>query len=180
MLRERLAGRTALLVTHEVLDVWTIADQVVVLEAGLVTESGATSDVLTRPTSSFLAHMGGTNLLMGIAATSGTVTVSDQIIVRGLTDPAEPLLKGTSALAAFSPSAVSLHSQPPAGSPRNTLHCVVVSVEPRGDVVRVHLQLADQSFAADLTAQAVAELGIRPGAALFAAVKATQVRLYGR
>jgi molybdopterin-binding protein len=46
--------------------------------------------------------------------------------------------------------------------------------------VRVNLTVAGQPLAADLTGQAVAELALRPGLAVRAAFKATQVRLYGR
>ncbi len=46
--------------------------------------------------------------------------------------------------------------------------------------IAVTLEVAGQPFAADITGQSVAELGLRPGLAVRAAVKATQVRVYGR
>ncbi len=71
-------------------------------------------------------------------------------------------------------------SQQPGGSPRNALAAVVAALEPRGAVVRVRLEVASQQLAADLTPQSVAGLGLQPGQAVWAVVKAVQVRLYGR
>ncbi|MFZ2165733.1 MAG: TOBE domain-containing protein, partial [Propionibacteriaceae bacterium] len=68
----------------------------------------------------------------------------------------------------------------PGGSPRNTLAGTVAGLEPRGDTVRVGLDVAGQTLAADLTPQSVAELKLTPGLSVTAVVKATQVRLYGR
>ncbi len=178
-LRRRLTGRTALLVTHEVLDVWTIADRVAVISDGGVEVHGDTATVLRRPTSNFLARLGGTNLFTGTATAADTVTVAPDVQLRGLVDHDQPIERGSAALASVSPAAISLHRDDPGGSPRNVLGSTVTSVEPRGDIVRVHLIAAEQPFAADLTPQAVAELDIRPGMRVRAVVKATQVRLYG-
>jgi molybdopterin-binding protein len=40
--------------------------------------------------------------------------------------------------------------------------------------------VASQQLAADVTTQSVAGLGLHPGQAIWAVVKAVQVRLYGR
>ncbi len=176
----RLRGRTALLVTHEVLDIWTVADRLVVLSQGRIVESGPAGDLLDRPTSPFLARLRGTNLLTGVAGDGGTLRVAPGVLLRGLVEPQQPLLAGEPALASFAPAAVGVHLDAPGGSPRNVLPVVVAGIEPRGDVARVQLELAGHLVAADLTAQSVAELGLRPGLQVQAAIKATQVRLYGR
>ena len=176
----RLRGRTALLVTHEVLDIWTIADRVAVLTDGRVVETGPTADLLARPTSAFLARLGGTNLIPGVATGDGALEVAPGVVLRGLSDPDQPLVLGEPGLASVQPEAIGLHLADPGGSPRNVLAAAVVGVEPRGQVVKVHLRVAGHALSADLTAQAVAELGLRPGSSVRAAVKATQVRLYGR
>ena len=179
-LAARLRGRTALLVTHEILDIWTIADQVAVLTDGRVAESGPVADLLARPTSGFLARLAGTNLVPGVAVGADLLEIAAGVALRGLSDPDQPLTIGEPGLASIRPEALGLHLDEPGGSPRNVLAAEVTGVEPRGQVISVQLSLAGHSVTADLTAAAVAELALRPGLAVWAAVKATQVRLYGR
>jgi molybdate transport system ATP-binding protein len=179
VLAERLRGRTALLVTHEVLDLWTIADRVAVVDAGRVVESGAVDDLLIRPTSTFLAHLSGLTLLSGVER-DGDLEIAPGILLQGLSDPGQPLTPGGRGLAGIPPEAVALHLEQPGGSPRNVLSAVIVSLEPRGAVVRVRLNVGSQQLAADITTQSVAQLGLQPGQAVWAVVKAVQVRLYGR
>ncbi len=179
VLAERLRGRTSLLVTHEALDLWTIADRLAVIEGGRVVESGPTQALLARPTSPFLAQLSGVTLLAGVAH-EGDLEIGDGLRVQGLGDDAQPLHEGRPGLAGIPPEAVSLHLEPPGGSPRNVLPAVVRSLEPRGPVVRVRLDVAEQQLASDVTSQSVAGLGLRPGVAVWAVVKAVQVRLYGR
>ncbi|WP_082870680.1 ATP-binding cassette domain-containing protein [Nocardia terpenica] len=58
---------SAVLVTHDIVDALTLADRVVVLEAGRIVEQGPVGEVLSRPRSTFAAHIAGVNLLMGTA-----------------------------------------------------------------------------------------------------------------
>jgi molybdate transport system ATP-binding protein len=179
VLAERLRGRTALFVTHEVLDLWTIADRVAVVDGGRVVESGAVDDQLLRPTSTFLAQLSGLTLLAGTER-DGDLEIAPGVLVQGLSDPGQPLTPGARGLAGIPPEAVAVHLAQPGGSPRNALAAVVTSLEPRGAVVRVRLEVASQQLAADLTPQSVAGLGLQPGQPVWAVVKAVQVRLYGR
>src|SRR5664279_16100 len=151
VLAERLRGRTALFVTHEVLDLWTIADRVAVVDGGRIVEAGAVDDVLLRPTSTFLAQLSGLTLLSGVER-DGDLEIAPGVLLQGLRDPGQPLTHGSRGLAGIPPDAV----------------------------VRVRLEVASQQLAADVTTQSVAGLGLHPGQAIWAVVKAVQVRLYGR
>jgi molybdopterin-binding protein len=162
-----------------VLDLWTIADRVAVVDAGKVVESGAVEDLLIRPTSTFLAQLSGLTLLSGVEC-DGDLEIAPGVLVQGLSDPGQPLTHGGRGLAGIPPEAVALHLQQPGGSPRNVLSAVITSLEPRGAVVRVRLDVASQQLAADITTQSVGGLGLHPGQAVWAVVKAVQVRLYGR
>lgn len=175
LLRERLRGRTALLVTHSLLDVIALAERVCVLEGGRIVEHGPVAEVCARPVSVFLAELVGTNLLSGVA-TGGGIDLGGAVLV-GLGDDA--IGEGRRCLAVVPPGAVALYRRPPGGSPRNAHPVRVTGIEPRGGVVRVSLVLAGQRLYADLTAAAVAELDIVPGQHLIAGIKATQVRIYG-
>ena len=45
-------GRSAVLITHDLVDVLTLADRVLVLEAGRIAEIGSTAAVLAHPAAS--------------------------------------------------------------------------------------------------------------------------------
>jgi molybdate transport system ATP-binding protein len=171
VLRRVLRGRTAVIVTHDVLDALLLADRVVVMEGGRVVEEGPTREVLARPRSTFGAGIAGLNLVRGRAAGRG-VRAPDGLAVEGIADP--PVPDGDDAVAVFSPGAVGVYLERPAGSPRNVLASTVRELEPRGSQVRVRTDTVD----ADVTVPAVAELGLAPGTPVFLVVKASEVAIY--
>ena len=161
LLRDVLRERTAVIATHDVLDALLLADRVVVLDGGRVVEDGPTAEVLARPRSAFAARVAGLNLLAGRWAAGRSP---------------EGLDEGAEAVAAFRPSAVSVHRRAPEGSPRNAWPVTVEALEPQGDQVRVRAG----GLSALVTAQAVVELELAPGAPVFFVVKAAEVEVYPR
>ena len=81
-------------------------------------------------------------------------------------------------LVSLRPGAVALHEGRPEGSPRNVWPGTVTGVELIGDRVRVAVQGAP-SVLADVTAAAVADLGLRPGRRIWMSVKANDLEVYG-
>jgi molybdate transport system ATP-binding protein len=171
VLRRVLRGRTAIVVTHDVLDALLLADRVVVIEGGRVAEDGGTQEVLTRPRSAFAARIFGLNMLRGTAQPGGVRTTGGQLVA-GFAE--EPLTIGAPAVAVFSPAAVAVHGEPPGGSPRNAFRGVVTAVEPRGDRIKVRAG----ELAAEITPAALAALDLAPGSPVVFVVKATEVALY--
>lgn len=169
-----LADRTAIIVTHDVLDAVLLAHDVVVLCDGAVVESGPTYQVRQQPRSEFAAGFFGWNLLAGDATGPQHMTTHEGIEVTGVADP--PLQPGRAGLAVFRPHAVSVHLQRPVGSPRNTFRGTVASLEPQGHLVRLRVG----ALCADITAASVADLRLSPGIEVFLAVKAAEVALYPR
>ncbi|MBZ5741318.1 sulfate/molybdate ABC transporter ATP-binding protein [Nocardioides mangrovi] len=173
VLRRVLAGRSVVLVTHDVLDALLLADRVVVVEGGRVVEEGPTDAVLTRPQSAFAARVAGLNMVTGTWR-DGAVVAADGTTVAGLADgpapaPDEPVV------AVFRPSAVSVFRDAPGGSPRTSLAVRVTELEPHGDQVRVHAG----HLAADITVHAAADLDLAPGSDVVFVVKASEVTVYG-
>lgn len=80
LLREVLADRTAVIVTHDVLDAYTLAGRVIVLERGRIVDAGPTRAVLDRPTTPFTANLVALDLLTG-AAHGGTGLLTDSGVV---------------------------------------------------------------------------------------------------
>ncbi len=174
----RDARRTALLVTHDILDALSLADRVIVLEAGRVVEDGPTRAVLTSPRSAFAARIAGVNLIGGTATADGLVTGTGTHI-RGRRDAGSAT--GDRVVAIFRPTAVAVHLDVPTGSPRNDIRVTVAELEPLGDVIRVHAtDRGDPSsvLIADVTAAAAADLELLPGLDAHFAVKATEVAIH--
>ncbi|KQM15970.1 hypothetical protein ASF83_08700 [Plantibacter sp. Leaf171] len=158
MLREQLRGRTTLLVTHEVLDAYTLADRVVVLDAGHIVEQGPTSEVLERPRSAFTADLAGLNLLTGVRTRSGLRLVDGTEVAVGPVIEGEPMPLGAAVACAFRPSRVEVFDadEAPGGG---AVRAVITDLEPRGDVVRIRTEL----LAADVTVPALASAGWSTG-----------------
>ncbi|ULE35864.1 sulfate/molybdate ABC transporter ATP-binding protein [Mycobacterium sp. IDR2000157661] len=178
VLRRVLArdGRTAVLITHDLLDVVTLADRVAVLENGKVAETGFTATVLATPRSTFAARLAGVNLVRGHATASGALMTPWGTVWSGSPDSDVPA--GQPAVALFHPAAVAVYRERPHGSPRNTVEVTVAELDGRGPTVRVRAQ--DQpdgapGLAADITADAAVELRLAPGDRVLFAVKAQEV-----
>ena len=180
-------GLTVLVVTHDILDVTALADDVIVLQEGRVAEYGSAAEVLTAPTSDFAARLTGTSVLTGTLEgdpASPALRLENGALVTGR--PGEDwgrAAAGGPGLALVPPDAVALYPASedgavPHGSPRNTLTVTVTDLERSGALVTVSLRTeADQCLTAAVTAGAVAELGIKAERRLEAVVKAVQVRV---
>jgi molybdate transport system ATP-binding protein len=171
VMRRVLTDRAAVIVTHDVLDALVLAQRIAVVDGGRIVESGPTRDVLSRPRTAFTARIAGLNLVTGSAYEAG-VRQEGGLVIEGLGASALPA--GTPAIAVFSPGAVSIFRQRPHGSPRNVLSVTVTGLEPRGEQVRIR---ADE-LSADVTAPAVAELDLAPGAEVYFSIKASAVTVY--
>jgi molybdate transport system ATP-binding protein len=171
VLRRVLADRAAIIVTHDVLDALVLTQRVVVVDGGRIVESGRTRDVLKHPRTPFTARIAGLNMVTGTAFGSG-VRLGDGRHVEGLSSGR--VTEGAPAIAVFSPSAVSVFTAPPHGSPRNVIPVTITELEPRDAQVRVR---ADE-LSADVTAPVVAELDLTPGTRVFFTVKASAVAVY--
>ncbi|QDB78218.1 ATP-binding cassette domain-containing protein [Georgenia sp. 311] len=171
----RQAGRTAVVVTHSLLDVLAVADAVVVMEDGRVVEEGPTAQVLTRPRSGFAARLAGVNLLLGEHVGDGAVRVGGDV-VHG---PADDGPAGGPAAAAFAPRTVAVHRTAPGGSPRNVLAVRVTGLEQQGALVRVRGETASGNrLAADVTPASLAALALAVGEEVLFVVKAAEVEVY--
>ncbi len=168
-----LADRTALLVTHDLVDALLLADRVVVLEGGAIVEEGPTLDVLTHPRSAFAAQLADLNMAVGIKR-GDLVELPDGHRIAGELS-GEPPADGAPAIAVFRPTAVSIFREPSSGSPRNQFRATITEVLPHGGVVRVRAG----GFSADITPTSAAGLRLAPGDAVIFSVKATEVTVYG-
>ncbi|MFO7281829.1 MAG: ABC transporter ATP-binding protein [Thermoanaerobacterales bacterium] len=163
-----------LLVTHDPLDAIVLADRLVILERGRVTQTGTPAEVTARPASRYVAQLVGINLLFGTAAGERTVRLD----TGGELTLADALPAAEVAIA-LRPQAIALHTHRPDGSPRNAWPAVVADVEVDRDRVRVSLE-GPVHATAEVTPAAVAELDLVPGARVWASAKAVDLVAYPR
>jgi molybdate transport system ATP-binding protein len=172
VLRRVLQDRSAVIVTHDVLDALLLADRVVVLERGRVTEEGPSRAVLSRPRSAFAARIAGLNMLRGTWR-DGSLHTPEGLRIEGTAH--EPLPRQDDPVyAVFRPEAVAVYRAVPHGSPRNRFEVVTTVLEPHG----THLRVRAGELAADITPAAAAELDLTPGTPAQFVVKATEVAIY--
>ena len=160
-----------LLVTHDPVDAYALADRVAILEAGRIVQTGTLAEVTAHPRSRYVADLVGVNLVVGTvdggrlhAADGVTVVVSDAD-----TGPSFALIH---------PRSIALTRDRPGGSSaRNVWPGRVVDIDRLGDRVRVGLD-GPLALTAEITASALTELDLRPGDDVHAAVKATEIEVY--
>jgi molybdate transport system ATP-binding protein len=169
-------GRSAVLITHDLLDVLTLADRVLILESGTVSESGSAAAVLAAPRSHFGARIAGVNLVSGTVGADGALLTGWGTTWHGR--PGADVAVGEPAVAVFTPAATAVYRDEPHGSPRNTVEVMVAELDSRGPAIRV--RAAEQAdggpgLAADITAESAAELRLAVGDRVYFSVKAQEV-----
>jgi molybdate transport system ATP-binding protein len=176
-LRRHLADfvGSTVLVTHDPVDAMALADRVVVVEEGRVVQAGPPAEVARRPRTDYVARLVGLSLLPGTGEGT-TVRLEAGGRVAVAEETAGPVF------VAVRPESVALYPQRPQGSPRNVWPVRLVSATPHGATVRCDLEGLEDGVAltADVTAPAFAELGLAPGAPVWATVKASEVAVYTR
>lgn len=190
-IRERTRARaiTVVMVSHDLVDIASLSDAVAVMDAGQLITQGPTAEVLSTPSTEFVASLTGASLLNGTLA--GDEATPQLKLGKGVSlrlaqwpqaNDDEPAWQvGAKAVALINPDAIALYPQQPKGSPRNVIPVTVSSLDGDGAVVSLSLRLADeQRLRTRLTAAAIAELGIQAGTTLFAVIKATAITLEAR
>lgn len=172
------AGPTVL-VTHDPVDAYALADRVAVLDRGRVVQAGTIAEVTARPRTRFVADLVGTNLVKGRCVGS-TIEGDDGSLIAVVDAPAGEVF------AVIAPQAIALSSAgAPSTSARNVWECEVLEVAGLGERARVSMRAAPGSrslpggsLTAEITAASVDLLHLRVGDRVTAAVKATEVQVY--
>jgi molybdate transport system ATP-binding protein len=160
-----------LLVTHDPIDAYALADRVAILDGGRIVQTGTLAEVSAHPRSRYVADLIGVNLVSGTISRGVLRTDGEgQVVVA-----AE--LSG-SAFALIRPNSISLNSERPLGtSARNVWRGTIGDVDHLGDRVRIRVT-GVLSLTAEITIGAFEALDLRPGGEIYASVKATEIEVY--
>ena len=159
-----------LLVTHDPVDAYALADRVVILDRARSCSPGTLAEVTARPRSRYVADLVGLNL------PERHRRARDDLDRLRWTCRLADALDGP-VFAVIAPHSVALYPALPEGSPRNVWAVTVSDVDRLADRVRVSL-VGEVPLVAEVTPAAIDHLGLRPGAQMWASVKATEVTLY--
>ena len=163
------------MVTHDPLEALTLGDRIVVLEDGRVTQTGTPDEIRARPASAYVALLLGTNVVRGACESTEVFRTEAGV---ALSIAIDQIVEGA-AVAVVEPSAITLFTEQPHMSARNTWETVVTDVDHEPARVRVRLG-APTPLLADVTHAAAAELSLEPGARVWCAVKATAIAVHPR
>ena len=158
------------LVTHDPLEAFALADRVVVLEAGTVVQTGTPAEVTARPRSRWVADMAGVNLFRGTAAGPRVALEGggELVVAERLTGDV---------FAVVHPRAVSVLRTLSDGTPRNVWRGPIDGIDVEGPVARVRVRTVPP-IVAEVTTEAVEALRLAPGQSVWVSVKATEIVLY--
>ncbi|MFN2517608.1 MAG: ABC transporter ATP-binding protein, partial [Jatrophihabitantaceae bacterium] len=172
-LREHLAGFAGptMFVTHDPIEALLLASRIVVLEQGRVAQQGTPAEITSRPATPYVARLVGMNLYAGRA-------VGGRVALDGGGTLVVPDAEDGRVLVALRPSALTVHAEEPhASSARNIWAATIIAFAPLGDRIRL-TATGEQTVFVDVTASAVAELGLVPGCPVWLSAKATDLVAY--
>jgi molybdate transport system ATP-binding protein len=163
------AGVTVL-VTHDPVDAFALADRVVILEEGRVAQEGTLHEVAARPKSNYVADLIDVNLLRGTLQNDTLVLATGVELHVATTGSGEHF-------AAIPTHGLTLHRERPEGSARNVWLSTVGELDERASRVRVRLD-DPIALVAEITQASCRALDVRPGSTVWVSVKATEIVVY--
>ena len=179
LLREELRRfpGVRIIVTHDPVEATTLADRLILLEGGRITDVGTPDEIRARPRTRYAADLVGVNAFRGrldrLEDGSGAIVTDGGRIVVAWPEWYE---RGD-VIGVLRPPDVTLSTELPMGSARNVLRGVVRSVAIDGQRARVRLATSPELIA-EITAGSVERLGLRDGVETWASFKAVEVDVH--
>ncbi|MDO8389863.1 MAG: ABC transporter ATP-binding protein [Actinomycetota bacterium] len=172
-LRHHLASFDGMrvMVTHDPVDAFALADHVAIIEAGRVVQTGTFAEITAHPRSRYVADLVGVNLVHGDVVGGVLTTATGALVV--IADAAD----GPSFAVLRPHSLVLVRDRPLGTSARNTWTGTIADLDRIGDRVRVHIE-SELPLTAEITNEAFDALALRPGDTIHASAKATDIEVY--
>lgn len=164
------------MVTHDPVEASVLADRLVLLEDGRVTQVGTPDEIRASPRSRYAADLVGLNAFRGrfepIEEGVGRISTDEGEVIAPWSEDFE----GREVIGLVRPTDVTVSLEPPVGSARNVLHGRVISVSVEGERARVRLA-TEPPLVAEVTLGSVDRLGLRDGVPVWASFKAVEVQV---
>jgi molybdate transport system ATP-binding protein len=166
----------AVIVSHDPSDAMTLADRIVLVERGRVSQVGSPEEIRESPRTPYAADLVGVNVFAGrlepLEPGASLLRTEDGEIVVG-SSPDQP---AGEVIGIVRPADVSLFKERPESSARNVLAGRVTSLTVEAERARVRLA-SSPPLTAEVTLGSVSRLGLAEGALVWASFKAGEVRI---
>jgi len=165
-----------LVVTHDPVEAMTLADHLIVLEDGAVTQAGSPEDLRRTPGSSYVAELVGLNVFRGTIephddGVAKIVSAEGDVMVAVQTE----LPIGTPVIGVLRPTDIELHlDRPPEGSAWNVVEGRIGSISIDGERAQVRID-GRPPLVLDITLASRRRLQLEEGSRVWASFKALAV-----
>lgn len=164
-------GGMAVLVTHDPVDAYALADRVAILDGGRLVQTGTLAEVTSHPRSRYVADLVGVNLVAGTVTDGVLHTPAGASVVIADAAPGP-------SFAIIRPHSIMLvRTVGSEASARNQWPGTITELDRLGDRVRVGID-GPFPLTAEITVAAMDALALRPGDEIHASVKATDIDVY--
>jgi molybdopterin-binding protein len=179
---QREHGITVLQVTHDFAEAGTLGDLAILLDGGRLVQAAEPAQLFSRPVSAAAAEfLGAENVYAGVVTPLASSPDDEEramrfqsgaLVLVGMGDRSgegHAVVRGEDVTLAL--------RRPGPSSARNVLEGSVVEVATHGALSRVTVLVHGQPLVATVTAGSASELGLLPGVAVVASIKASAVHL---
>lgn len=165
---QRKIGITTILVTHDQEEALTMGDRIIVMDDGVIAQSGTPHDVYSKPETAFVADfIGSMNFLNGTLSAANKISVNDLIFTSDRISNAVD--KGDRVFFCIRPEDLVLRASSESNSADNSASAVVLDSEFLGSVSRIRLALQgdeDTEFIAEIPPSKLRDLDLDAGASI--------------
>jgi iron(III) transport system ATP-binding protein len=171
---QRRLGVTTIMVTHDQEEALTMADRIVVMNAGAIEQIGSPQEIYRKPATAFVADfVGSMNFL------AGTLEARDRVRIGSLSlgcPPQEGLVVGTAVRLCIRPEDVRVRDL--RTDVANRVSVEVSELDFVGAFCRATLKSNDVALTADFSSNLIRDLGVEPGRRLDIALPSDRLRVF--
>ena len=171
-------GVTTILVTHDQEEALTMADRIVVLDAGIIQQVGTPIEIYRYPESAFVANFVGImNFLPAVAVGNGNVRLAGVDLATGTA--ADGLAEGTAVTVCVRPEDIATRGI--GATTPNTIEVKVTDIEFLGSFYRAELSPKgerDMVIQSDFSINLVNDIGIEEGQSMIIAFPEEKLRVF--
>jgi len=180
LLRQAIKDRqmTVIHITHDLDDVWSLANKVAVFHGGDMIQFDSMDEVFNRPKTGFIAEFVGAVMLEGrvVSNNGGEMTRIDMGGFEFFS--MDEAAVGTTVNVAVRPENILVSKENPSGiSAQNVVKTVLQDMAYDGRTCSLQLSAGDAVFEALVTRHAVTHLGLKENDEVYAVIKGANVRI---